>query len=321
MLWIEQLYFFPQLKIQESNFETDSINSFRKLDRKYKTCLHPDVDYQSEIFDFLEPSNLSDQKINLGTRNVHGIRNEASCWTIQGFEGLLIYPSLFVESDQISIGRECLESFNDPEISVRNIDAHIAPPENNIWQREKQFVSNLEYPLNPNLPKSCVLSKLRWATLGYHYNWTERKYDKDKHSQMPLSILDMAESVADASGYRNMKAEAVIVNYYQATSTMGGHQNDAEETMEYPVISVSLGLSCVFLIGGASSRSEDAVGIILRSGDVMVMGGRCRLCYHGVSHIISESSRCLDDSDDNESSLVRKYLNHHRINVNIRQVY
>ena len=92
---------------------------------------------------------------------------------------------------------------------------------------------------------------------------------------MPLPILDIAESVADASGYRNMKAEAVIVNYYQATSTMGGHQNDAEETMEYPVISVSLGLSCVFLIGGASSRSEDAVGIILRSGDVMVMGGCC----------------------------------------------
>lgn len=48
----------------------------------------------------------------------------------------------------------------------------------------------------------------------------------------------------------------MIVNYYGKNKTMGGHLDDGEPDQINPIISFSLGLSCVFLIGG-KDRSEE----------------------------------------------------------------
>ena len=58
-------------------------------------------------------------------------------------------------------------------------------------------------------------------------------------------------------------------------------------------MSVSLGQSCVFLLGGRT-RETEPTAMLLRSGDVVVMSGEARRCYHGVPRIVRVSHPNVD---------------------------
>ena len=79
-----------------------------------------------------------------------------------------------------------------------------------------------------------------------------------------------------------------ILNYYDAESRMGLHQDKDEHARSLeaglPVVSVSLGDTARFLFGGLK-RKDPAETILLESGDGFVFGGPSRLRYHGVSRI------------------------------------
>jgi alkylated DNA repair protein alkB family protein 1 len=83
-----------------------------------------------------------------------------------------------------------------------------------------------------------------------------------------------------------LEGDAGIVNLYSAGARlpMGGHRDDMERTMDAPVLSVSLGCTAVFLLGGAS-RDAPPVPLILRSGDVVLLSGASRLAVHGVPRV------------------------------------
>ena len=78
------------------------------------------------------------------------------------------------------------------------------------------------------------------------------------------------------------------MNYYTAESRMGVHQDKDEraETIAagIPIVSISLGDAARFVVGGLT-RKEPTRPLILRSGDVLVMGGPSRLRFHGVTRI------------------------------------
>jgi alkylated DNA repair protein (DNA oxidative demethylase) len=59
---------------------------------------------------------------------------------------------------------------------------------------------------------------------------------------------------------------------------MGLHQDRDEADFDAPVVSVSLGDSCLFRVGGAK-RNEPTRSIRLDSGDVVVLGGAARLAF------------------------------------------
>jgi alkylated DNA repair protein alkB family protein 1 len=81
------------------------------------------------------------------------------------------------------------------------------------------------------------------------------------------------------------KPQSVIVNFYNKKSAMGGHLDDGEPDQEHPILSFSIGLEGVFLIGG-KSRSEGPVREIgVRGGDVVIMSGESRRRVHGVPRI------------------------------------
>lgn len=69
-------------------------------------------------------------------------------------------------------------------------------------------------------------------------------------------------------------------NHPPAGDVLGGHKDDVERDMAAPIVSVSLGCDGIFLIGGATKHTEPTA-LLLRSGDVMVMAGAARCCYHG----------------------------------------
>jgi alkylated DNA repair protein (DNA oxidative demethylase) len=88
--------------------------------------------------------------------------------------------------------------------------------------------------------------------------------------------------------------EACLINFYQSTAKMGLHQDRDEEDFAAPVVSLSLGDSCLFRIGG-SKRSDPTRSIRLSSGDAVVLGGDTRLAFHGVDRILPGTSTLLPD--------------------------
>ncbi len=95
----------------------------------------------------------------------------------------------------------------------------------------------------------------------------------------------------EAGGYR-LAPEACLVNFYDAGARMGLHQDRDEAALDAPVVSISLGDSCVFRFGGRE-RSGKTKSVRLHSGDVVVIGGASRLAFHGVDRIMAGTSTLL----------------------------
>eukprot|EP01038_Epipyxis_sp_PR26KG_P016249 gene16249-22128_t len=181
-----------------------------------------------------------------------------------------------------------------------------------------------------------LFSKLRWSCLGYHYDWTARMYKKNLKSSFPEDLSILCKQLANLVN-TSLEPEAAIVNFYPLGTTMGGHLDDAEHTMEKPIVSLSIGCSALFLIG-SRDKSIKPTPILLRSGDVIIMSGESRFCYHGVAQIFPYDFNPIDDetfvnespseffsyfeSNEVEASdlTIIQYLRENRININTRQV-
>jgi len=262
----------------------------------------------------------------------------------------------------------------------------------NLWKQEQTPISDRPPPgkkikhnqnqHNPNNGNNYYrrFSKLSWATMGYHYDWTERSYHPQKKSSMPdlvarLSIL-FATSQPSRETEQNgtvspstlkFTPSASIVNYYTTKSTMGGHRDDLEDpdAMDKPIVSMSLGLPGIFVLGGPTKDEESCNernsvtphpvrAIVLRPGDVLIMGGDSRLNYHAMSRVLPYEAAleyekrtgcrdsCMDDAlpsfanlspkdlslerhdntaENDDFAYLTEYLRHHRVNINVRQVY
>eukprot|EP00042_Codosiga_hollandica_P053410 m.699096 g.699096 ORF g.699096 m.699096 type:complete len:328 (-) comp58688_c0_seq48:217-1200(-) len=132
-----------------------------------------------------------------------------------------------------------------------------------------------------------LLHKLRWVTLGYHYDWTAKIYDPNHRTAFPEDLAELSSLFAAAVHVRPFRAEACIVNFYHLDSTLAGHSDFSELNYEMPIISFSFGHEAIFLIGGLT-RDEEPLAIHVHSGDVVVMSGDCRLSYHGVPCILDD---------------------------------
>jgi len=99
--------------------------------------------------------------------------------------------------------------------------------------------------------------------------------------------------------------EACLVNVYAPNARMGLHQDRDEHDFSAPVVSLSLGQSCLFRVGG-TNRKDPTRSFRLASGDALVLGGDARLAFHGVDRIIRGTSTLLPDGS--------------RINLTLRRV-
>jgi alkylated DNA repair protein (DNA oxidative demethylase) len=86
--------------------------------------------------------------------------------------------------------------------------------------------------------------------------------------------------------------EACLVNFYDTSARMGLHQDRDEEDFSAPVLSLSLGDSCLFRVGG-TKRGDKTRSFDLNSGDALILGGPARLAFHGVDRIKAGSSKLL----------------------------
>ena len=49
--------------------------------------------------------------------------------------------------------------------------------------------------------KDDLLYKLRWTTLGYHYDWNTKKYYEDRKSPFPSDLAQLSAFILKAAGF------------------------------------------------------------------------------------------------------------------------
>ncbi len=114
---------------------------------------------------------------------------------------------------------------------------------------------------------------------GYRYQPTH-PVTGEPWPAIPRALLDLWREIADFEA----PPEACLVNFYASGARMGLHCDSDEREVRAPVLSVSLGAACLFRYGGLK-RNDPTKSIRLDSGDVVVIGGGSRLCYHGVDRL------------------------------------
>lgn len=155
-------------------------------------------------------------------------------------------------------------------------------------------------------PMSVVLSNfgpLGWVTdkdKGYRYEPVHPKTGAP-WAPIPQALYDLWSAVTNYPA----PPEACLINWYRQGSKMGAHIDSDEQATDAPVVSISLGDPAMFRMGGPK-RGGPTKGLKLYSGDVVVMAGESRRCYHSVSKVYY-----------GESALVPKGG---RINLTLRRV-
>lgn len=167
-------------------------------------------------------------------------------------------------------------------------------------------------PLMPRTAKPWSIHQMNFGALGWvsrpdGYGYAEVNEATGRPwPAIPAALLGVWEEI---SGYE-APPECCLVNLYDTPkSRMGLHRDEDEQALDAPVISVSLGDTCVFRVGGFA-RGDKSKSFRLASGDVLVIGGASRLRYHGVDRVIPGSSQLLQSAG----------LGGGRINLTLRRV-
>lgn len=148
-------------------------------------------------------------------------------------------------------------------------------------------------PITPGgKPMSVAMTNfgpLGWFTdqAGYRYQATHPQTGRP-WPQIPQILLDLWAELADA----RTPPDACLVNLYGPEARMSLHQDRDEADFAFPVLSVSLGDTAVFRIGGPR-RADPTRSVRLASGDVCLLAGPARLAHHGIDRVIPGSSRLI----------------------------
>lgn len=173
--------------------------------------------------------------------------------------------------------------------------------------REVIVAAPLFTPVMPRSGKPFSVRMTNIGPLGWVSDRTGYRYQATHPERgtpwptFPENVLAVWNKVSD---YPH-PPEACLVNFYMGSAKMGLHQDKDEEDFAAPVVSISLGDTAIFRIGG-TSRGGITQPLKLESGDVLVMGGPSRLRFHGVDRVLSGTSSLLKDGG--------------RINLTLRRV-
>jgi alkylated DNA repair protein (DNA oxidative demethylase) len=148
----------------------------------------------------------------------------------------------------------------------------------------------------PQTPSGKAMSVLQssfgpfgWTTDrgGYRYE-PRHPLTGSPWPAMPDSLVALWTRYAETGS----PPDSCLINLYSADARMGLHQDADEADFTVPVLSISLGDTAVFRLGGPS-RQDPTRTLRLASGDICRLGGAARRCYHGVDRIIPGSSRLV----------------------------
>jgi DNA oxidative demethylase len=161
------------------------------------------------------------------------------------------------------------------------------------WARPPAGMRHTRMPSGGVMSVQTVCLGWHWAP--YRYSRTADDNDGAPVKPFPGWLADLGRTAVTA-GYRDQDAAAryrpdvALINFYDGAARMGLHV-DKDERSAAPVVSISLGATCVFRFGNPQSRRPPWRDIELESGDLFVFGGESRLAYHGVIRTVPGTDR------------------------------
>ncbi len=177
--------------------------------------------------------------------------------------------------------------------------------------REEVQAILVEAPLfRPRMPRTGKSFSVRMSNCGplgwvsdeggYRYQPTHPETGRPWPA-MPAMLLAAIVTIAPGAP----PPEACLLTFDDAGARMGLHQDRDEEELAVPVVSLSLGDTALFRVGGLA-RNAATRSFRLASGDAMSLAGEGRLAFHGVDRIVAGSSTLLSQGG--------------RINLTLRRV-
>lgn len=164
-----------------------------------------------------------------------------------------------------------------------------------------------------SLPGGHQMS-VKTVCLGWHwqpYRYTRTAGDVNGQPVAPfpgwLAAIgrDALAAAYDPGTARGYRPDTALINYYDDSARLGMHQ-DKDEIVNEPVVSLSVGDSCLFRFGNTVSRGQPYTDLTLASGDAFVFGREARFAYHGVPRIYPGTGGPVTG------------LDHGRINITMR---
>ncbi|WP_351226644.1 alpha-ketoglutarate-dependent dioxygenase AlkB [Streptomyces sp. NPDC002133] len=151
------------------------------------------------------------------------------------------------------------------------------------------------------LPRGGVMSVqtvcVGWHWQPYRYTRTADDVNGARVAEFPDWLIrlgrealvaaygdDAVTGGAGGTAGKPYTPDTALINFYDGDAKMGMHQ-DKDERSSAPVVSLSIGDTCVFRFGNTENRGRPSTDVELFSGDLFVFGGASRFAYHGVPKV------------------------------------
>lgn len=187
----------------------------------------------------------------------------------------------------------------EPAVGAVHVPGWLPP------ERQREIVQACrQWAIGPVPMRSAVLPgghpmSVQTVCLGWH--WQPYKYTRTaddagggRVAELPDWLVHLGRQALreayqrpdggyDREDYRpeNYTPDTALINYYAEGAHMGMHQ-DKDEKSSAPVVSLSIGDTCLFRFGNTENRNRPYTDLELESGDLFVFGGPSRFAYHGV---------------------------------------
>ena len=178
-----------------------------------------------------------------------------------------------------------------PDYLTRDQQQELADDIRAILKIAPLFTPAMPKTGKPFSVKMSNCGALGWVSdkAGYRYQETH-PITGARWPHMPQMLLNIWDAVSGCAA----PPQACLINWYEPSAKMGLHQDKDEQDMSAPVVSVSLGDTALFRIGGLA-RKDPTKSFKLNSGDVVVLGGDARMAFHGIDRIVPQSSTLLQN--------------------------
>lgn len=142
-------------------------------------------------------------------------------------------------------------------------------------------------------PMSVAMSaagQFGWHSDARGYRYITSQPSGEDWPPIPARVLALWQDITGAA----RAPECCLINYYNTSARMGLHQDKDEADFRWPVLSISLGDSAVFRVGGLR-RSDPTRSVLLESGDIALLSGPARRAFHGIDRLRGGSSKILPE--------------------------
>lgn len=156
--------------------------------------------------------------------------------------------------------------------------------------KEDMYIPRVKSGNYMNLKMNCL--GWHWNAIDYGYYSIRNDIDNQPVKPVQPELIAIAKPYSEqVFPYHNPNWDICLCNYYDRKSALGLHKDNSETAdalmIGHPVVSFSVGASCIFRVGGLARNSEHK-DVRLDSGDVFIFGGDSRLRYHGITKILPD---------------------------------